>query len=45
MIKIMGKYNGRTEEIDSFETVNEATKMLTEYRMAFGLGWYLYISE
>lgn len=45
MFKIMGKYNGRTEEIDSFETQAEAEKMLSEYQMAYGHGWQLWIKK
>lgn len=43
MWKIKGKYSGSPywEEIDSFETEDEANKMLAEYRMAFGSGWLL----
>lgn len=45
MYKIMGKYCGVTEEIDEFETREEATQMLTEYRMAYGVGWRIWIEE
>lgn len=41
--KIMGSYQGSTEEIDEFTTEIEALKMLSEYRMAYGKGWHLYI--
>lgn len=40
--QIVGRYQGGAMEyIDSFATKNEAYKMLTEYRMAFGSGWSL----
>lgn len=43
MFIIMGKYRGRSEEVDSFDTREEADRMLAEYRMAFGAGWHLWI--
>ena len=43
MFKIMGKYNGNIEEIDSFDSRREAVQMLGEYRMAFGSSWELWI--
>jgi len=43
MFKIFGRYNGQTEEIDSFFTLVEAERMLKEYKMAFGSQWYLWI--
>ena len=36
MFIIKGKYNGRTEEIDSAATESEAETLLGEYRLAFG---------
>lgn len=45
MYKIMGKYCGVTEEIDEFETREEAMRMLTEYRMAYGSEWKLWIKK
>lgn len=39
----MGKYQGRTEEIDSCDTPEDANIMLAEYEMAFGRGWTLWI--
>ena len=45
MYKIMGKYCGETEEIDEFETREEAMKMLTEYKMAYGSEWKLWIKK
>ena len=43
MFKIMGVYEGHGEVVDEFETEEEAEKMLAEYRLAFGDGWFLYI--
>ncbi len=40
---IMGSYQGKTEEIDNFETLKEAEKMLAEYRLAYGSDWSLWI--
>jgi hypothetical protein len=45
MFIIMGTYQGKTEEIDEFDTRDEAEKMLGEYRMAFGAGYALWIIE
>lgn len=41
--KIMGKYNGRAEEVDTADSQEEVDEMLAEYRMAFGTGWNLWI--
>lgn len=43
MFKIFGIYEGHGEVVDEFDTEEEAEKMLKEYKMAFGSGWYLYI--
>lgn len=45
MYIIMGKYEGcdEAEEIDEFDTRKEALKMLSEYRLAYGAGWKLWI--
>jgi hypothetical protein len=40
---IMGKYRGQIEEIDEAKTRKEAQYLLSEYRLAFGLGWQLWI--
>ena len=40
---IMGSYQGKTEEIDNFETLKEAEKMLVEYKLAYGKDWSLWI--
>ena len=45
MYKIIGKYCGEAEEIDEFETREEAMQMLTEYRMAYGSEWKLWIKK
>jgi len=44
MFRIFGRYAGQTEEIDSFDTQDEAERMLSEYRMAYGSGWSLWIA-
>ena len=44
MIRIMGCYRGRTEEIDTADTQAEALRLLGEYRLAFGAGWALWIA-
>ena len=38
---IMGTYRGVTEEVDSFDTRQEAEAMVLEYRLAFGPEWVL----
>lgn len=43
--RIMGRYKGRTEEVDTAETQGEAYRLLGEYRMAFGPGWELWTEE
>jgi hypothetical protein len=43
MFKIIGVYRGEKEELDSFETREEAEAMLVEYKLAYGSSWYLYI--
>jgi hypothetical protein len=45
MFKIMGKYQGKTEEIDSAETRSEADYLLGEYRLAYGAGWKLWVKK
>jgi len=45
MFKIMGRYMGRTEEIDSAETKKDAEYLLREYKLAFGRAWKLWIEE
>ena len=41
----MGKYNGQSEIIDSFEDETEAWTMLSEYIIAFGSNWQIWIEE
>lgn len=43
MFMIFGKYNGQTEEVDQFDTKEEALKMLNEYRLAYGSAWTLWV--
>ena len=45
MYKIVGRCQGEKEEIDEFETIKEAKEMLTEYRIAFGQGWMLWVEK
>ena len=42
---ILGRYNGQTEEVDSFDEKGEAERCLGEYRMAYGAGWSLWLEE
>ena len=42
---IMGKYEGNTEEIDCAETLKEAMYLKSEYKLAFGNGWYIWIKR
>lgn len=43
--RIYGQYQGRAELIDEFETEKEARRCLSEYRMAYGPGWLLWIVD
>ncbi len=43
--RIMGSYQGRTEEVDCADSAQEAKRLLREYRMAFGAGWALWLEE
>lgn len=46
MFKIYGKYQGEPREIvDEFDTREEAIEMLSEYRMAYGPEWKLWIGR
>ena len=46
MFKIYGKYSNLPKEIiDEFDTREEALEMLTEYRMAYGHEWKLWIGR
>ena len=46
MFVIRGKYPGcEWEDIDEFETREEAEKMLAEYRTAYGSEWSLTIKK
>lgn len=40
--KIMGKYQGETEEIDMATSKNEADYLISEYRMAYGKDWKIW---
>ena len=39
MYKIMGKYHGTTEEIDTARDEQEADYLVGEYQMAYGKDW------
>lgn len=43
--RIMGKYRGRTEELDSTDSKANAKYMVHEYQLAFGAGWSVWIKE
>lgn len=46
MYVIRGKYTGCSwEDIDEFDTKEEAERMLSEYRMAYGSGWLFAIKH
>lgn len=40
--KIMGKYQGETEEIDMATSKDEADYLISEYRMAYGRDWKIW---
>ena len=42
---IYGTYKGRTEEIDSADTLSEARYLRSEYRIAFGEEWGITIEK
>ena len=45
-IRIMGRYlDDEDEEIDCLETLDEATCLLSEYVLAFGACWALWIDH
>jgi hypothetical protein len=45
MFVIIGVYRGKREDIDEFETEREAIAARSEYAMAFGPNWTIYIEE
>jgi hypothetical protein len=42
---IMGRSQYGTEEIDSAETLKDARYLAGEYRLAFGVGWTIWIKR
>jgi len=42
--RIMGRYRGRTEELDTADSKSEALRLVGEYRMAFGSGWEVWLA-
>lgn len=46
MYKVRGKYKGHPwEDIDEFDTLEEAIAMRNEYRIAFGPDWMIRVKE
>ena len=43
MFKIYGTFQGNTELIDEVETKEEAYELQTEYLIAFGQNWKIWI--
>ena len=43
--KIMARtpYSNYPEEIDEFDDIDEARRMMSEYRMAYEAGWGFYL--
>ena len=41
--KIMGTYQGETEELDETSDLRDAEYLLGEYRMAYGREWRIFI--
>lgn len=41
-IKIMGRYQGITEELDTANNESSAEYLINEYRMAFGSEWHIW---
>lgn len=42
---IKGTYNGKTEVLDSFDSLTEAIKMRREYELAYGIKWTITINK
>jgi len=45
MFEIVGTYRGRSEVIDTCDTMTEAEYLVSEYGLAFGGDWNLLIVE
>ena len=41
MWQILGTYQGQTEVIDETDTLNDARYLVSEYRLAYGSGWFI----
>lgn len=41
-IRIMGRYQGKTEELDTANNDNSAEYLISEYRMAYGPDWHIW---
>ncbi len=44
-IRIMGKYHGETEELDTANNDNSAEFLVAEYRMAYGADWRIWSED
>jgi hypothetical protein len=45
MFLIMGRYHGKTEELDRSETLEDARYLKQEYQIAFGPEWDIQVKE
>ena len=43
MYRIMGTYQGKTEELDTAEDWQTAGYLVMEYNLAYGSGWHIFI--
>ena len=43
--QVIGRYQGQIEVLDEFDTSLEASKMLAEYRLAYGPAWSIDIKK
>jgi len=43
--RIMGNYQGTTEEIDTTSDKEEAVRLRGEYQMAYGSSWTVWVEE
>ena len=41
MYKIIGTYHGKSEEIDSADTLQDAQYLRGEYQLAYGNEWFV----
>ena len=45
LIKGTNKTTGKTEVLDSYETVSEAIKMRYQYQLAYGVNWTISVNK